>query len=75
MTSTEQPGVVDRLVGVIPPSYRREVTRFARQLRDRLPPVVLEHRIEALERHVDRRFLELDRKLDEVLARLAAKAS
>jgi hypothetical protein len=75
MSSIEQPGVVDRLVGVIPSSYRREVTRFARQLRDRLPPVMLEHRIDALERHVDRRFLELEKKLDDVLARLAAKAS
>lgn len=75
MTTTEQATVVDRLVGVIPRAYRYEVTRFARQLRDRLPPVVLEHRIDALERHVDRRFRELEAKLDQVLERIATTSS
>lgn len=75
MTTTTQASVVDRLVGVIPREYRVGMSRFVRQLRDRLPPVVLEHRIDALERHVDRRIHDLEDKLDRVLERIASKSS
>jgi hypothetical protein len=66
---------IDRLTGVIPEVYRQEITRFARTLRDRFPPVVLEHRIDALERHLDRRFKEVDAKVDELMRRVGSKAA
>jgi len=37
--------------------------------------VALEHRIDALERHIDRRFKEVDAKLDEVIRRLVWKGA
>lgn len=75
MTTSAQASVVDRLVGVIPREYRVELSRFARRLRDRLPPVMLAHRIDALERHVDRRIRELEGKVDRVLEQTASKRS
>jgi hypothetical protein len=66
---------VDRLTSVIPEAYRQGIMRLARDLRDRLPPVVLEHRLDALERHIDRRFKEIDAKLDELMRRAGSKAA
>jgi hypothetical protein len=66
---------IDRLSSVIPEAYRQEITRLARGLRGRFPPVMLEHRIDALERHIDRRFKEVDAKLDELMRRVGAKAA
>jgi hypothetical protein len=60
---------LDRLVGSVPSQYRQEVTRVANRIRDSLPPVVIEHRLEALERHVDERLAELEGKIDELLRR------
>jgi hypothetical protein len=62
MLANEQT-MVDRLVGAIPKTYRQEAMRMVQRVRDRLPPVAIEHRIEALERHVDRRLKEIDAKL------------
>jgi hypothetical protein len=62
--------VVDRLVGVVPEKYRQEMVRFGQRIRDRLPPVMIEHRIDALERHVDGRLREIEEKIGEVLRRL-----
>ncbi len=61
---------LDRFVGSIPAQYRQEVTRVANRIRDRLPPVMIEHRLDALERHVDERLVAIERKLDEILRRL-----
>lgn len=66
---------IDRLTSVIPEAYRQEITHLARGLRDRFPPVILEHRIDARERHIDRRFKEVDAKLDELMGRVGAKAA
>jgi hypothetical protein len=64
---TPQPSVLDRLVGSVPKQYRDEVTRLAHGIRDRLPPVQIEHRIDALERHVDKRLNEIEAKVEEIL--------
>jgi hypothetical protein len=66
--------LLERVTGIVPESYRDEVVRLARGVRDRLPPFVVQHRIDALERHMDRRFREVDAKLDE-LARRMTKAA
>ncbi len=60
----------ERLVGSVPTQYRQEVTRVANRIRDSLPPVVIEHRLAALERHVDERLAGIDEKIDEILRRL-----
>jgi hypothetical protein len=73
MSATERKGVVDRLVELIPRTYRHEANRLAQQMWDRLPPVAILHRLDALERHVDRRIRELESKVD-ALAR-ASKAA
>ena len=70
-----QPTAIDRMTSLVPAAFREEIARLARGLRDRLPPVALEHRIDALERHIDRRFKEVDAKLDEVIRRLGSKAA
>ncbi len=62
---------VDRLVGLVPAQYRQEVTRVANRIRDSLPPVAIEHRLEALERHVDERLAGIEGKIDEILRRSA----
>jgi hypothetical protein len=72
MLANEQT-MVDRLVGAIPKTYRQEAMRMVRRVTDRLPPVAIEHRIEALEQHMDRRLKGIDAKLDEVLERLQAR--
>ncbi len=51
-------------------SLRQEVTRVAGRVRDSLPPVMIEHRLEVLERHVDSRLGGMEAKLDEILGRL-----
>jgi hypothetical protein len=73
MSTREPAGFFDRLVAAIPKRYLDEVTRAARRVRDRLPPVVIEHRIDALERHIDRRFKEMEAKLEEI--RRASRAA
>ncbi len=75
MSTDESTTMMDRLVSLIPGSYRREVSRIAARLRDRLPPVMIERRIDALERHVERRFTDLEAKLDEVLRRITSRAA
>jgi len=75
MTANEQRTIMDRLVEVVPKSNREQIVRLVQRLRDRLPPAVLEHRIEALERHVDRRLKDIDAKLDQVLRRLDSRAA
>jgi hypothetical protein len=72
--STERTAI-ERLTDVIPEAYRHQIARFARGLRDRFPPVMLEHRIDALERHIDRRFKEIDAKLDDLMRRVGSKAA
>ena len=67
--------MTERVIGMLPGSYRKEVTRAVNGIRNRLPPVVLEHRIDALERHVDRRFEGIEAKLDEIVARLRSRAA
>jgi hypothetical protein len=62
--------LLDRLVGSVPAQYRQEVARVANRIRDRLPPVMVEHRIDALEQHVDERLARLEAKVDEILRRL-----
>ncbi len=62
--------VLDRLVGSIPVPYRQEVTRFANRVRDSLPPAMIEHRLDALEQHLDERLARIEGKLDELLGRL-----
>ena len=61
---------LDRLVGSVPAQYRQEVTRVATRIRDSLPPVMIEHRLDALERHVDERLTAIEGKVDELLRRL-----
>lgn len=61
---------LERLVGSVPAQYRQEMTRVAARIRERLPPVMIEHRIDALERHVDERLAQIEAKLDELLRRL-----
>ncbi len=56
-------------------SFQDRATRLARQMRDRLPPVVIEHKIDALERHMDRRFKQLEERLDEIARQLRARAA
>ncbi len=60
----------DRLVGWVPAQYREEVTRVANRIRDSLPPVMLEHRLDALEQHISERLSTIERKLDEMLHRM-----
>jgi hypothetical protein len=72
--STQQTAI-DRLTSVIPQAYRQGITRLARGLRDRFPPVVIEHRIDTLERHIDRRLKEVEAKLDELMRRVGSKAA
>jgi len=67
--------VLDRLVGVIPKQYRQEVTRFAGRVRDRLPPVVIEHRMEALREHFDRRLNKIETKIDKILQLLENRST
>ncbi|HET9597238.1 MAG TPA: hypothetical protein VFP65_16740 [Anaeromyxobacteraceae bacterium] len=62
--------LLGRLVESVPAQYRQEVTRVASRIRDRLPPIMIEHRIDALERHVDERLTRLESKVDEILNRL-----
>ncbi len=63
-------GLLDRIVGSVPAQYRHEVTRVANRIRDSLPPIAIEHRIEALERHVDERLAAIEAKVDEILRRV-----
>ncbi len=63
---TAQSTVLDRLVQSVPTQYREEMTRFANRIRDRLPPIMVEHRIDALERHLDVRLDELETKIDQL---------
>jgi ribose 1,5-bisphosphokinase PhnN len=75
MKTSENETLMERLTDLIPRSYRQAVSRFAREAADRFPPVVIQHRIEALERHLDRRLRELEGKIDELLRRNGSKAA
>jgi hypothetical protein len=56
-------------------SFQDRAEEAIRQVRRRLPPVVIEHKLDLLERHVDRGFKRLDEKLDEVLRRIGSMAA
>ncbi|HEY5676548.1 MAG TPA: hypothetical protein VIR81_07185 [Myxococcales bacterium] len=61
---------LDRLFGSIPAQYRQEVSRVATRIHDSLPPVMIEHRLDALEQHVNERLVAIEKKVDEILHRL-----
>ncbi len=63
-------GFLDRIVGSVPAQYRQEVTRVANRIRDSFPPVMIEHRLDALERHLGERLAAVEAKVDEILRRL-----
>ncbi len=65
-SSSGKATLLDRLVA----SVRQEATRITGRIRESLPPVVIEHRLEALEQHVDERLRGLEGKLDEILGAL-----
>lgn len=71
MSASEHGTVFGRLVDIFPASYRREVSRAARRLRDRLPPVAIEHQLDAM----NRQLKAVDRKLDALLGRFEGKRS
>jgi hypothetical protein len=87
MSTTEHDTALERLAAMVPKPFREgfdrlaragtslQLERFARRVRDQLPPVVIQHRIDALERHVDRRFKEMDAKLEQVLRHLESRAA
>jgi hypothetical protein len=75
MSASGQATMMDRLADVIPKAYREGAVRMARLLYGRLPMVALEHRIDALERHMDRRIKEVEDKLDEVLRQVRSRAA
>jgi len=62
--------ILDRLAGAVPERYRKELTGLAHRIRDRLPPVMVEHRMDALEIHLDRRLGEIEAKVEEILRRM-----
>jgi hypothetical protein len=66
---------MERLAGIIPEAYRHEAARLARLVRDNFPPVAIMRRIDAVERHFDRRIAQLEAKLDEALRRSGTKAA
>lgn len=70
MTAKQEEGMLDRLRGMMPEGIQREVTRLTKRVRDRLPPVVIEHRIDVLERRMNRRLKEIEGKLDDLLHRI-----
>ncbi len=65
--------LIERLVGSVPAQYREDVTRVAHRIRDSLPPIMVEHRIDALERHVDARLAEIEAKVDQILKRMSER--
>ncbi len=67
--------VLGRLVEAVPEQYRQEMTRLAHRIRDRFPPVMIEHRIDALERHVDSRLSEIEAKVEKMLRLLEKRSS
>jgi hypothetical protein len=73
--STHEATMGERLIGAFPKAYREELARIVRAVRDRLPPVVIERRIDALERHLDRRFKEVETKLEELGRRVGTRAA
>ena len=66
---TKQATVLDRLRAA-PKQYRLGMARFAHGIREHLPPAIIEHRIEALEKHFDSRLSEIEAKVDAILRRL-----
>ncbi len=65
--------ILHRLVGAVPAQYRQEVTRVANRIRDNFPPVMIEHRLDALERRFEERLGAIEGKLDEILRRLGER--
>ncbi len=61
--------LLDRVVASVPAHYRQEMTRVADRIRDSLPPVMLAHRLDALEQHVLERLAVIEAKLDDLLRR------
>jgi len=82
MKRNEEATVVGQLGGLLPQnlqelprSLQEEVTRLARSAYRQFPPVAIQRRIDALERHIDRRFKDLEAKLDGVLDRAKSDAA
>ena len=73
--TTATPSLADRLVELVPQSYRHELSRMVRQVRDRLPPVVIERRLDAIERRMKHGFEAIEAKLDAIERKLAQKAA
>lgn len=59
--------ILDRLVGSVPEQYRQEMSRVAGLIRDRLPPVMIERRIDALQRRFDERLGVIEAKVETIL--------
>jgi hypothetical protein len=66
--------LLDGLNDVVSP-YRQRLARAANQLVSRLPPVVIERRIESLGRHMDKRLKDIERKVDQLVEQKARKAA
>jgi glutathionyl-hydroquinone reductase len=73
--TTATPTFAERLVEMVPKTYRQEITRMVRQVRDRLPPVVIERRLAAIERRMEHGFREIEAKLDAMERKLGQKAA
>jgi hypothetical protein len=82
MKRNEEATVMRRLGGLLPQNLQElprnlqeEAMRLARGAYGQLPPVAIQRRIDALERHVDRRFKDLEAKLDALLNRQGSNAA
>lgn len=73
--TTATPSLADRLVEMVPKSYRQELSRLVRQVRDRLPPVVIERRLAAIERRMEHGFKDVEAKLEAIERKLGHKAA
>jgi phage terminase Nu1 subunit (DNA packaging protein) len=61
--------LVDSAVAAVPRSVRKEVTRVVTRLRDRLPPVVIERKIDALGEELTERMRRVEDKVDALARR------
>jgi len=73
--TTATPTLADRLVALVPKSYRHGLARTVRQVRDRLPPVVIERRLAAIERRMEHGFAALEARLDAIERKMGQKAA
>jgi hypothetical protein len=73
MTAT--PTLADRLMDMMPTTYRRELERMVRQVRDGLPPARIERRLAAIERRMEHGFKEMEAKLEAIERKMGHKAA